>query len=189
MPLAPSESLKGHFLMAMPALADPNFSQTVTCICEHNDEGAMGIVINRRHDLLSAKDIFDELDIACTPQAEAVPVYSGGPVHPGEIFILHGPPFAWAGCLKVTATVALSNTRDILEAIAQGRGPAAFLIGLGCAGWGPGQLEMEIRENAWLTHPVFDENLFVLPVEGRWEAGMQRIGVTPTRLSDTAGHA
>ncbi|MCU0538425.1 MAG: YqgE/AlgH family protein [Desulfobacterales bacterium] len=189
MPSAFSDSLKGHFLLAMPGMADPNFSQTVTCICEHSDEGAMGIVVNRRHDLLSAGEIFDELGIRPTVPADAIPVHCGGPVHPGEIFILHGPPFGWEGCLKVTATLALSTTRDILEAIAAGRGPAAFLINLGCAGWGPGQLEMEIRENAWLTHPVFDENIFVLPVAERWEAGMRRIGISPTRLSDTAGHA
>ncbi len=189
MPPAFPDSLKGHFLMAMPGMADPNFSQTVTCICEHSAEGSMGIVVNRRHDLLSVKDIFDELGIGGALQAEAVPVHSGGPVHPGEIFILHGPPFAWEGCLKVTATLALSTTRDVLEAIAQERGPAAFLISLGCAGWGPGQLEMEIRENAWLTHPVFDENIFVVPVAERWEAGIRRIGISPTRLSDIAGHA
>lgn len=189
MPSAFPDSLKGHFLLAMPGMADPNFSQTVTCICEHNDEGAMGIVVNRRHDMLSAGEIFDELGIRHTAPADAIPVHSGGPVHPGEIFILHGPPFGWEGCLKVTPTLALSTTRDILEAIASGRGPAAFLISLGCAGWGPGQLEMEIRENAWLTHPVFDENIFVLPVAERWEAGMRRIGISPTRLSDTAGHA
>ena len=189
MPLASPNSLKAHFLMAMPGMTDPNISQTVTCICEHSDEGAMGIVVNRRHDMLSAKDIFDELGIRCGAPAAAIPVYSGGPVHPGEIFILHGQPFDWEGCLKVTATLALSTTRDILEAIGAGRGPAAFLISLGCAGWGPGQLEMEIRENAWLTHPVFEENIFVVPVEDRWEAGMRRIGISPTRLSETAGHA
>lgn len=182
-------SLKGQFLMAMPGLVDPNFSQTVTCLCEHSQQGAMGIVINRRHDMLCGKDIFDELDIRCGPDAEAIPVHIGGPVHGGEIFILHGQPFGWEGCLKVTPTIALSNTRDVLEAVALGRGPTSFLISLGCAGWGPGQLEMEIRGNAWLTHPVFEENIFVLPIEERWEEAMRRIGVRPAMLSGTAGHA
>jgi putative transcriptional regulator len=185
----PPDSLKGQFLMAMPGLADPNFSQTVTCLCEHNEHGAMGIVINRRHELLSGKDIFDELDIRCNLNAEAIPVHIGGPVHEGEIFILHGRPFGWKGSLRVTPTLALSNTRDVLEAVAQGRGPTSFLISLGCAGWGRGQLEMEIRDNAWLTHPVFDENIFLLPIEERWTEAMRRIGVSPAMLSGTAGHA
>lgn len=186
---APPQSLKGQFLMAMPGLADPNFSKTVTCLCEHNEQGAMGIVINRRHELLCGKDIFDELEIACGPNAKQVPVHIGGPVHSGEIFILHGRPLEWEESLKVTPTLALSNTRDVLEAVAQGRGPTSFLISLGCAGWGPGQLEMEIRDNAWLTYPAFDENIFVLPIEERWEEAMRRIGVRPAMLSGTAGHA
>lgn len=175
--------------MAMPGLTDPNFSHTVTCLCEHSEQGAMGIVINRRHELLSGRDIFDELDIPCGPNSQQIPVHIGGPVHAGEIFILHGQPFGWEGSLRVTPTLALSNTRDILESLAQGRGPTSFLISLGCAGWGPGQLEMEIRDNAWLTYPVFDEAIFVLPIEGRWEEGMRRIGVSPAMLSGTAGHA
>ena len=111
-------SLKGHFLMAMPGLADPNFSQTVTCICEHNDQGAMGIVVNRLSEGLCAKDIFDELSIGCTPKTESIPIYIGGPVHSGELFILHGPPFTWEASLSVTPSLGLTNTRDILEAIA-----------------------------------------------------------------------
>lgn len=182
-------SLKGQFLLAMPGLADPNFSQTVTCLCEHSELGAMGIVINRRHDLLCGKDLFEELDIRCGPDADAIPVHIGGPVHTGEIFILHGQPLEWEASLKVTATLALSNTRDILESVAQGRGPSSFLISLGCAGWGPGQLEMEIRDNAWLTYPVFDENIFALPIEERWLETLRRIGVSPAMLSGTAGHA
>ncbi|MCU0558904.1 MAG: YqgE/AlgH family protein [Desulfobacterales bacterium] len=186
---AAPESLKGHFLMAMPGLTDPNFSLTVTCLCEHSAQGAMGIVINRRHELLSGKDLFEELDIACGPNAGQIPVHIGGPVHAGEIFILHGQPFGWEGSLMVTPTLALSNTRDILEALALGRGPTSFLISLGCAGWGPGQLEMEIRDNAWLTHPVFDEAIFALPLAARWEEAVRRIGVSPAMLSGTAGNA
>jgi putative transcriptional regulator len=182
-------SLKGHFLMAMPGLLDPNFSQTVTCICEHTDQGAMGIVINRILESLRAKNIFDELSIRCSRNAEDLPVYIGGPVHSGELFILHGPPFTWGATLQVTASLGLSNTSDILEAIAAGRGPESFLISLGCAGWGPGQLEHEIKENAWLTQPVFEENIFVLPFYERWAAALKKMGVDPVVLSDTAGHA
>jgi len=189
MPSMYAGSLKGHFLVAMPGLADPNFAQTVTCICEHNEQGAMGIVVNRVHDDLNAKDIFDELSIEEQRRAEFIPVYAGGPVHRGELFILHGRPFDWEASLMVTPSLALTNTRDVLEAIAAGRGPKSFMISLGCAGWGPGQLEGEIKENAWLTHPVFADPIFVLPVAVRWEETLRKIGVNPAMLSGTAGHA
>jgi putative transcriptional regulator len=182
-------SLKGHFLVAMPGLVDPNFSQTVTCICEHNDQGAMGIVVNRVHENLFIQDIFDELSIRATGAADAIPIHAGGPVHAGELFILHGWPFEWEASLMVTPSLALTNTRDVLEAIAAQRGPKAFMVSLGCAGWGPGQLEAEIKENAWLTHPVFEDTIFVLPVAVRWEETLRRIGVNPALLSDIAGHA
>ena len=181
--------LKGHLLMAMPGMVDPNFAQTVTCICEHNRDGAMGIVVNRVHEGLQAKDVFEELAIACRPERRAGAVYSGGPVHAGELFVLHGTPLEWGATLQITPQLGLSNTRDILEAIADGRGPADFLISLGCAGWGPGQLEAEIRENAWLTEMADAEILFKLPIESRWEEALRRIGVDPMLLSDTAGHA
>jgi putative transcriptional regulator len=182
-------SLKGHLLMAMPGLSDPNFAQTVTCICEHTEEGAMGIVVNRLHEGLAARDIFEELSIAVAADAPGATVHLGGPVHAGELFVLHGVPLEWEATLRVTPSLGLSNTRDILEAIAGGRGPSAFLISLGCAGWGPGQLEAEIRENAWLTQPVDEDLLFRLPVEARWGEALRRIGVDPLLLSDTPGHA
>ncbi len=182
-------SFKGQFLMAMPLLADLNFYQTVTCICEYTPAGAVGIVVNRVHPSLSGKDIFDELNMEYIPGAESIPIHIGGPVHIGEIFIIHGPPFNWEGCLVVTPRVAMSNTRDILEAIALGKGPVSFIIALGCAGWGPGQLESEIKQNAWLTTPVLEEIIFDLPIEARWEEAMKKVGVDPALLLDTAGHA
>ena len=182
-------TLKGQFLLAMPGLIDPNFHQTVTCICEHNDTGAMGIIINRVHHSLSAKDIFEELTIEHAPGAESVPVHLGGPVHIGEIFVLHGPPFDWEASLMITPSLAMSNTKDILEAVAMSRGPKAYIISLGCAGWGPGQLEFEIKENAWLNHPIFEENIFDMPIELRWEEAVKKMGIDPFLLSNTAGHA
>jgi putative transcriptional regulator len=183
------DSLKGHFLLAMPGLADPNFYQTVTCICEHNENGAMGIIVNRLHFSLTGKEIFKELQIEFTPGAESLQIHLGGPVHPGEIFVLHGPPFHWEANLMITPWVALSSTRDILEAIAVGQGPLSFIITLGCAGWGPGQLESEIKENAWLTYPIYEENIFKIPIESRWEEAVKKMGINPALLSDTAGHA
>ena len=184
-----SATLKGHFLLAMPSLVDPNFHQTVTCICEHNESGAMGIVINRVHHLLTARDIFEELSIEHTPATRSIPVHLGGPVHVGEIFVLHGPPFNREASLMITPLLAMSNTRDILEAVAMGKGPRAFIITLGCAGWGPGQLESEIKENAWLNYPIFEENIFDMPIEARWKEAVKKMGIDPTLLSNTAGHA
>jgi len=183
------ESLRGQFLMAMPELADPNFFQTVTFICEHTQMGAVGIIINRVQPSLSGKDIFDELNVKYLPEADSIPVHFGGPVHVNEIFVLHGPPFDWKGCLVVTPSLAMSNTIDILEAVAMGRGPESFMISLGCSGWGPGQLEAEIKKNSWLTCDVSEEIMFKIPVESRWEKTMRKVGINPVLLSGTAGHA
>ncbi|MFC1815050.1 YqgE/AlgH family protein [Thermodesulfobacteriota bacterium] len=183
------ESLKGQFLMAMPGLGDPNFFQTVTFICEHTQVGAVGIIVNRVHSSLTAKNIFEELTIEYILSAASISIHFGGPVHMDEIFVLHGPPFDWEGCLVITPSVAMSNTIDILEALAMGRGPKSFIITLGCAGWGPGQLEDEIKKNAWLTGAVSEEIVFDIPIETRWEVAVKKMGIDPTLLSNTAGHA
>ena len=182
-------SLKGQFLMAMPGLMDPNFYQTVSCISEHNEAGAMGVVVNRVYPGLTAKSIFEELDIEFIPAIAPIPIHVGGPVHVGEIFILHGPPFKWEGCFKITPLLAMSNTKDILSAIGSGNGPKSFIIALGCAGWGRGQLEYEIKENAWLTGPIFEEIIFDIPIDYRWEAAVKKMGIDPALLSKNAGHA
>ncbi len=183
------QSLKGQFLVAMPGLQDPNFYQSVTCLSEHNPKGAMGIVITRVHPEVNGKMIFDELQIAAAPGAENIPIYIGGPVHLNELFVLHSDPFGWSGSMMVTEALALSNSRDILEAIAMGRGPRSFMIALGCAGWGPGQLESEIRGNAWINGPYSEKIAFQIAVERKWSAVMESIGIDPALLSDTAGHA
>jgi putative transcriptional regulator len=182
-------SLKGQFLIAMPSLLDPNFFQTVTCICEHNLEGALGLVINRVLPDITCKTIVQELGLKSIPERDSLPVYLGGPVHKGQIFILHGPPFEWEGFHAVTPNLALSNSKSILETLARGKGPETFILALGCAGWGPGQLEAEIMANAWLTCPMNDTILFKTPVEKRWEQSAKSIGVDLNLLADTVGHA
>ena len=182
-------SLKGQFLLSMPNLADPNFYQTVTCICEHNENGAMGIIINRVHHSLTAKDIFEELTIEYENGLEQTPIHLGGPVHLGEIFVLHGPPFTWEASIMITSNLAMSNTRDILESIAMGKDPQSFIITLGCAGWGPGQLDSELKQNAWLTYPIFEENIFNMPVDVRWEEAVKKMGIDPSLISEIPGHA
>jgi putative transcriptional regulator len=189
MSMTTTSNFKGHFLMAMPALMDPNFKQSVTCISEHTDEGAVGIVINRVHPMLSAKLIFDELGMAHDDTTGEIPIHIGGPVHHNELFVLHGPPLDWQGSLVINNELAMSNSRQILEAIAGGKGPVDYLIALGCAGWGPGQLEWEIGQNAWLTCPCEPELIFRAPVEERWQVAIRRLGIDLDLLSDTAGHA
>lgn len=184
-----AESLKGQLLIAMPGLNDPNFFQTVTFICEHTEDGTIGLIINRVHSTLTAKEIFEELNISAPTKAEVSQIHIGGPVHMNEIFVLHGPPFHWQGCLAVSPSLAVTNTRDVLDAFSEGKGPESFLIALGCAGWGPGQLEYEIRENAWLTGTVSDEIIFSAPIENRWDIAVRNIGIDPDSLSQTAGHA
>lgn len=183
------QSLKGQFLVAMPGLNDPNFYQSVTCLVEHNPTGAMGIVISRVNPEINASMLFDELQVPAGGVAEKIAVHIGGPVHRNELFVLHGAPFTWEGSMMVTETLALSNSRDIIEAIALGRGPESSIIALGCAGWGPGQLEGELRGNAWINAPYSEEIAFRMEVDARWEASMKLIGIDPALLSDTAGHA
>jgi putative transcriptional regulator len=182
-------SLKGHFLMAMPNLADPNFEHSVTCISEHTPEGAVGIVVNRVYPELNAEVIFNELGIECNDDASKIPIHNGGPVHANELFILHTGPFVGDGFLMITGELALSNSRAVLEAIAAGQGPQDFVIALGCAGWGPGQLESEMLQNAWLTLPCAYDIIFKLPIDERWESAIRRLGIDPDMLIETAGNA
>jgi len=168
--------LKGHFLLAMPGLPDPNFAQTVTCMCEHNASGALGFIVNRIHPLLTGRELFDDLKIKCDSDVDKINIYLGGPVQPGGVFVLHGPPFHWQGCMNVTSWCGLSNTKDILEAIAEKEGPESFLILLGCAGWGPLQLDNEISDNAWLTCPISEQILFNTAIDVKWEQTMIMIG-------------
>ena len=184
-----TESLKGQFLMAMPGLLDPNFHQTVICLSEHTLDGAVGRVVNRAHPTLKADIIFSELEMDHQKKVGESPIYLGGPVHASEVFILHGRPFDAEVSLEITPHLAMSTTREVLEHIAHGRGPDAFLISLGCAGWGPGQLEAEIRQNAWLTCDIDETIMFDAPVEERWERAMRILGIDPSLLIDAAGHA
>jgi putative transcriptional regulator len=181
--------IKGKLLIAMPGLLDPNFHQTVVCISEHTEDGAVGTVINRVHSSLNAETIFSELEMDHRPEPGQAPIHLGGPVHVSELFILHGPPFDPEVSLVITPRLALSTTREVLQRIAWGKGPESYLITLGCAGWGPGQLEAEIRQNAWLTCDITEDIVFRLPFEQRWEAAIRQLGIDPAQLMGSAGHA
>lgn len=187
--LAYGSSLRGHFLIAMPSLADPNFSQTVTFMVEHTEQGALGLVINRVHPEFCVDVVFQELGLEMASHMTSLPLHLGGPVHIEQVFILHGPPFDWEACRAVTPWVALSNSKDILTRLALGQGPDSFLLTVGCAGWGPGQLEAEIMANSWLNCPAAEDVLFRVPVEQRWNEAARLMGIDPARLAETAGHA
>ncbi len=170
-------------------LMDPNFHQTVTFICEYNDNGAMGIVVNRQDHQLSVRSIFDELGFNYLPEVGETPIYIGGPVNPNELFVLHDDPAGWEETFEVTAGVGLSNTKEIVEAIAQNRGPENYILALGCAGWGPGQLDYEMRENTWLVSPSYSDILFEVPVENRWQQVLSKNGIDAALFSGVAGNA
>jgi putative transcriptional regulator len=178
-----------QFLIAMPSLADPNFSQTVTLICEHNDEGALGIVINRPLEL-RLSELFEHLEMTTTtPFPANMAVYAGGPVQMDHGFVLHQPLGHWESTLRVQEEIGLTTSRDILSAIAAGDGPEKSLVTLGYAGWGPGQLEQEISNNAWLTVPYDIDIVFDVPADKRWQAAASKLGIDLNLLAGDAGHA
>jgi putative transcriptional regulator len=184
-----ADSLTNHFLIAMPNLADANFARSVTLICEHTEEGSMGIMINRLTDL-HLGDIFSQLGITPDKARHAdTAVFLGGPVQNNRGFVLHEPLGEWESTLSVTDKFGVSTSRDILEAIAENRGPEKFIVALGYAGWGAGQLEHEITENSWLSGPANREIIFELPVEQRWKAAASLVGVDLATISGEAGHA
>lgn len=181
--------LTHHFLIAMPALADPNFSQTVTYISEHNANGALGLVINRPL-ALTFGQLLQHLKMTTDqPEIAALPIHHGGPVQPEQGFVLHRPLGQWGTTLRISDEVGVTTSRDILQAIAQGEGPEQWLIALGYAGWGPGQLEQELAGNTWLSVPADSDILFRIPCEQRWRAAAALLGVDLILLSTDAGHA
>ena len=181
-------NLTSHFLIAMPAMSDPNFSRTLTFVCEHNERGALGIVVNRPIDVNLAA-LFRQVEIPLGPSAIGEqPVFFGGPVQFDHGFVLHRPVGAWKSTLPV-GEIGLTTSRDILEAMANGQGPRQQLVALGYAGWAPGQLEDEILRNGWLTVKARTDLIFDLPPEARYDAAMSMLGVNAANLSEEAGHA
>jgi putative transcriptional regulator len=186
-------SLSHHFLIAMPAMADPNFARTLTYICEHNGEGALGIIVNRPIDMDLAT-LFERVNIPleaaeAVGNFKAMPVYFGGPVQTDRGFVLHRPSGQWQSTLKVTDDIGLTSSRDILQTMSSTGEPHEVLVTLGYAGWSAGQLEWELAQNAWLTVAAKPQIIFDLPSEERLPAAMQLLGVDFANLSDTAGHA
>lgn len=182
-------SFKNQLLIAMPSLQDPNFSRTVTYICEHGTHGAMGIVLNRPTDM-TLSDVLEQMDIEDSSTAAGrATIYLGGPVEEQRGFVLHTHTDPWDSTLTVNERISVTTSRDVLEAIAHGNGPSKSFVALGYAGWGAGQLEHEMQNNAWLSGPADESIIFDLPSDKRWEAAAQLLGVDVHLLSSEAGHA
>ncbi|MCK5002249.1 MAG: YqgE/AlgH family protein [Gammaproteobacteria bacterium] len=182
-------NLTNHFIIAMPSLLDDNFNQTVTYICEHNENGCFGIVINRKTDV-TLDEVIHQMEIEVSGSIiHDTFIYHGGPVQQERGFILHQPLGEWSSSLKINDHLALTTSRDILEAIAHDEGPEQSIIALGYAGWSPGQLEQEMAANTWLNCPAEEQIIFDTPAEKRWQSAADLLGVDLQLLSNDAGHA
>jgi putative transcriptional regulator len=183
-----TDNLTNHFLIAMPGMADPFFAKTVTFLCQHGREGALGIIVNRPSEL-TLGDIMRQMGIEISAgDVGEMPVYFGGPVQPERGFVLHEPSGHWDSTLQVAPTISLTTSRDILEAISVGKGPRKALVALGYAGWGQGQLEREMVDNAWLSAPAAPSILFDVSSAQRWKAAAELMGIDISLLTSQAGH-
>lgn len=181
-------SLKNHFLIAMPNLQDPNFVRSVTLLCEHNEEGAMGIVVNHPTEV-STSELLDHLEIKVDRNFIERPVLAGGPVQTDRGFVIHRGKGDWQSSLEVSEQITITTSQDILQALPRDSRLADAFVALGYAGWGPGQLEAELAENAWLSTPASADILFTTQVEERWSRAAALLGIDISHLSTETGHA
>lgn len=181
--------LQQQLLIAMPAMADPNFSRSVTLLCQHNEEGAIGITINRQSDFTFGELLF-QLKIPCeNEQITSIAVLEGGPVSRDHGFVLHTPMDGFSSSVLINDDIMVTTSRDVITAIAAGQGPEQFLIALGYAGWGDGQLESEMRQNAWLSVPVDASIVFEAALDNRWEQALGKLGIDIGDLHGVGGYA
>ena len=185
-------NLANHFLIAMPSMDDPIFGGTVVYICEHNDKGVLGVVINKPTDM-TMEVLFERIDLKLADGLRTTvvnePIMFGGPVQDDRGFVLHTPGAQYSSSLTVTDEVAFTTSIDVLEAVANGEGPQRLLVSIGYSGWSPGQLEDEIGRNGWLTVGADAHVLFDLPIEERYNAAIKPLGIDPMMLASEAGHA
>ena len=182
--------MSGQLLLALPGIGDPRFERSVIAMCLHDQEGAMGVAIHRPHPKLHLGDVLREVGLEAAHAAvEAAPVYVGGPVELGRGFVLHSADYGSSGTIDIGGHWAMTGTRDILEAIAEGRGPHQWLVALGYEGWQAGQLEGELRQHGWMTAPASDALLYEIPAENRWAAAYAGLGIDVSHLSAEPGHA
>lgn len=182
--------LAGKILIAMPGLGDPRFDRSVVLICAHSPEGAMGLIVNKPMAEIGFAALLDQLEIPRTPEAQALAVHFGGPVERGRGFVLHSRDYSSGrATMQVPGGYGMTATIDVLAALARGQGPSRAILALGYAGWGPGQLEAEIRRNDWLTAEAPADLVFAADDGGKWTAALRRMGIDPLTLSATAGRA
>ena len=180
--------LRNHFLVAMPGLRDPHFGNSITYICDHTTEGAMGLIINKTMDA-KLSDVFEQMDIIYHQPMGDTPILAGGPVSTQRGFVLHATHGEWESSVEVGPNISLTASRDMIRAIASGQGPDKPQFVLGHAGWGAGQLEQEIKDNCWLTVPATPDILFNTPIEQRWMAAALCLGIDINLMTGAAGHA
>jgi putative transcriptional regulator len=185
--MADNTYLEGHCLIAMPTIGDPRFDRTLIYMCAHSADGAMGLVINKPLDDLSFDDLLQQLGIEESGGHEPIQLHFGGPVETGRGFVLHSDDYNQEGTLDIGGGVALTATIDVLRAMATGGGPRERILALGYAGWSPGQLDMEIQANGWLTCEADTELLFSGNLEDKWRQALGRIGIDPAMLSTAIG--
>jgi putative transcriptional regulator len=184
-----STSLTGQILIAMPAMGDPRFAQAVIYLCDHTANGAMGIVVNQPLDRPSFADLLRQLHIDPVPPARSIQLCSGGPVDNARGFVLHSADWTGEGSLRVGESIALTASLDVLKAIAGGGGPRQGVLALGYTGWGPGQLDAEMQQNAWLSAPADPALVFDEEYDSKWRRALAALRIDPLLLSDAAGHA
>jgi putative transcriptional regulator len=186
---ASADFLTGQLLIAMPAMEDPRFAQSVIYLCAHTPEGAMGLVLNRPLQRPKFDELLRQLDVAPVPPARRIRLCAGGPMDNARGFVLHTTDWTGEGSLRVDDTVALTASLDVLKEIAEGRGPREGLLALGYAGWGPGQLDEEIQQNAWLSVPADETIVFDGDDDTKWRRALAKLNIDPLLLSGAAGHA
>jgi putative transcriptional regulator len=187
--LGSANSLANHLLIAMPSLTEGLFAQTVVLICEHSDQAALGIVLNKPLGM-KLGDVMAQMKLEPSDmRIGEQPVLHGGPVNRDRGFVLHRPGGSWDSTHRVSENVQVTTSRDVLAAIARGEGPQDAFVALGYAGWDAGQLEREMLDNAWMSIPINEQIVFDLPFEDRWQAAWQLMGIDSSRVSPTAGHA
>ncbi|MCC2618030.1 YqgE/AlgH family protein [Aestuariibacter halophilus] len=184
------QSLENHFLIAMPSMEDPFFNRSVTYLCEHNENGAMGLVINQPVGM-SLKELINQADkdaIVLDEKADNI-VLAGGPVNTDRGFILHTTQPGWSASLALTPEIMVTTSRDILSVLGNEKAPDKSLVTLGYAGWTAGQLEEELQNNAWLTIEADLDILFDVPIHKKWQAAVHKLGIDTWQLGPDAGHA
>lgn len=185
--------LSGKFLLAMPGMGDPRFHKAVILVCAHDDNGAMGLVINHMLPGIDLENLLGQLNITAPAgkpnPVSGIAVMSGGPVDNVRGFIIHTPEFHQQDTVRINGEISVTGTVDALRAVASGEGPQQMIFVLGYAGWGPGQLDQELQDNAWLVFDAIPEIIFETESDKKWDAVVRRMGIDPIMLSSTVGRA